>query len=272
MSSRLGGDDPQDGGERYGPGAKFASERGSPQQRWSRYYQHCYAAYNNTKRFLSRTKTDHWLAVGTWVMAFLTWLLVLDGRDAATRQIIEMKQSNKTAVDATKAANRAWIAPSQMGLNWPLELNGPVRIHILLENTGHEPAVDLVYAFNEFLIPYVAEGPGNLVIKNPNMTCEGLHPTSAGGMVIYPGKTNIQLVHVFDDTLGNRAIAINARDRKKTLVVEGCIAYQTFGEPHFSKFRFFLRDRPGASCIITGIDEIQCHWTFNLINLGNEAN
>jgi len=174
--------------------------------------------------------------------------------------------------NATIIANRAWIAPSRMVLNWPLEIPGPVRVSLAVENTGREPAIDVVYAFRSFLVSYIPEGPGNAKVEIPNLMCDGLDPQSIGGQVIYPAKTSLSITSDIKDTIGNRAMAIAARDRSQTLIVEGCIAYRTFEKVHTSKFRFFLRDVPGPSCIPIDIEHINCAWQFHPIGIGNEAN
>jgi hypothetical protein len=183
-----------------------------------------------------------------------------------------MKASNQTAISALAAANRAWIAPSQMGLNRPLEEAGPLTVILLAENTGREPAIDVVYAFNAFLIPYIREGSEPVSMPDHNNTCSGLHPEPTGGTVIYPGKTNVQIVHGFEDNPANRTLVGNVLARTASLIVEGCIAYRTYGSVHTSKFRFFLRDVEGApSCGRIAPDEINCRWRFNVTDLGNEA-
>jgi hypothetical protein len=174
--------------------------------------------------------------------------------------------------DATTRANRAWIAPSFMALNRPVEYPGPVEVRVLAENIGHEPATDVVYAFNEFLMPYISPITSQRTeVLEPNTTRNNLRPTAAAGMVIYPGKTNIQIESDFRDSLASRLFAVKAATRRGTLIVEGWIAYRTFATIHTSKFRFFLRDVPGPSCTpIKG--DIKCSWIFNAIGVGNEAN
>jgi hypothetical protein len=159
-----------------------------------------------------------------------------------------------------------------MALNQSIEHPGPVVVRVFAENTGHEPATDVVYRFNEFLVPYIPEGPGRTTINQPNNTCDGVNPSSENGMAIYPGTTKVHIESDFEDTLGSRAIAAKVRDRSNTLIVEGCIAYRTFNSTHVSKFRFFLRDVPGPGCVPIPNDDIKCSWRFNSISYGNEAN
>jgi hypothetical protein len=176
------------------------------------------------------------------------------------------------AKKSTISTNRAWIAPSRMVLNFPLETPGPIRAALYVENTGREPAIDVVYAFRSFLVPYLPEEPRNTIIERPNRTCEGLDPDAVGGLVIYPAKTEVIILSNFQDSIDNRASAIAARNRSQTLIVEGCIAYRTFKDAHTSKFRFFLRDVPGPSCVTIDVSHINCPWQFHPIGIGNEAN
>ncbi|HUZ63123.1 MAG TPA: hypothetical protein VMU82_05365 [Acetobacteraceae bacterium] len=171
------------------------------------------------------------------------------------------------------AANRAWISPSAMHLNRPLESSSLVDVVVFAQDTGRAPATNVAYRFHEFLVKYIPDGSTmTRPINRPNTTCDGLTPTRGEGAVIYPGKTDSFIESDFSDTPGDRAIVIQARTRQKTMIIDGCIAYRTFDSDHISEFRFMLRDVPGPSCIITGVEKIGCAWHFNSTGTGADAN
>ncbi len=214
-----------------------------------------YHSYQRSKEFLRNTKSDHWLAIGTWVLVILTWNLVRNDQDAFI------------------TANRAWISPSAMHLDRPLEYNSPVEVVVFAQDTGRAPATNVAYRFHEFLVKYIPDGSApTSPTDRPNTACDGLTPTRGEGAVIYPGKTNAFIESDFPDTPGNRAIVIQARTRQKTMIIDGCIAYRTFNSDHISKFQFMLRDVPGPSCIIIGVENMNCAWHFNATGTGADAN
>lgn len=184
---------------------------------------------------------------------------------------------NKTMV----AANRAWLAPVQAILAQPLELGFPVALTIFVFNVGKQPAIGANWAVNVFPYKYIPITGIHDEIANPippNRTCDKIVAKADTGLALYPGTTkSYALPYEIADSQENRALFREVIDHKTTLIVEGCFAYQTFGERHTSMFRFFLRDIPGdstCSLITEGVDKGKwhCGWNFNAMTSGNEAN
>jgi hypothetical protein len=89
------------------------------------------------------------------------------------------------AEDATMRANRAWLAPSFMMLNGPLESGGPADVAIHVQNVGREPATGVRYRIHDYTAQYIPHGPAGAApynaIASPNTTCEGSNPTPLTG-------------------------------------------------------------------------------------------
>lgn len=175
------------------------------------------------------------------------------------------------ANDSTVQANRAWLSPAFMVLNTPLENSSIVGFQLHVEDTGREPANNVVYRFHHFMVPYIAQGVGKDSTAK-NETCEGLNPSKDSGFTIYPSSVKFWIPYAFED----RPMIADILARKGSLVIEGCVAFNTFGKRHTSGFRFFLRDVPGQSCwasnegITTPKGTITC-WNFNGMLNGNYA-
>ncbi len=173
-------------------------------------------------------------------------------------------------------ASRAWLSPSFMVLGRPLE-GGTVRFQLQVENFGRQPATDVTYRFRHFLTTYIAQDHRGEPKLPPNATCSGLQARKGGGFVVYPGKTNFWITSGFRHDAETKHIISAILDHRRSLIIEGCIAYRTFGARHTSAFRFFLRDIPGPSCwrasqgLVTPQGVMAC-WNFNGMRSGNGAN
>ncbi|MDR3537202.1 MAG: hypothetical protein P4L71_11945 [Acetobacteraceae bacterium] len=203
------------------------------------------------------------------------WLngITLGSAIVALLGLIALYLSISDADDATVQANRAWLAPGFLTLNEPVE-SGAIVVRLHVQDTGHQPAIGMRSRIKYYTADYIPEGLGGLeaynAIKDLNATCVGLDPDRDQGPVVYPGDTKVWIINEDNDSEA-KARAQDVAARRKTLVVEGCIAYLTFGQRHTSAFRFFLRDTPGPSCP-TPPQQGQCYWMFNSTETGNQAN
>jgi hypothetical protein len=225
--------------------------------------------------------------VANWIGALATALLAVFAIAAwvESRHTTRILQNQLNAIrDSSALANRGWVATPYLLLTAPIENAGPADIQLRLENTGHSPARDVVYKFNEFTVPYIVDrgGYADQGPRQPNVTREGLAPRQHEGFVLWPGAGNYWIPYRFDDTEHNRQDASDAAARRRTLVVEGCLAYTTADVVRTTRFRFFLRDAPGASvrasnipaqgCEIVALGQYECRWRFNVTLTGNDAN
>lgn len=178
---------------------------------------------------------------------------------------------------ALVAGNRAWIAPEFMTLREPIE-SGTIKYQLHVENTGHQPVMKGVYRFHAFTVPHIAEGTSSETDRNlpANRTCDGLEYGKAEALVLYQGtSTKFWLTGNWTEPSDEKAVAAELLARTGSLIVEGCILYDTMDGQKFSAFRFFLRDIPGASFTMQKGDDGKTHpapaWMFNLTGTGNNA-
>jgi hypothetical protein len=112
------------------------------------------------------------LAFGTWALALVAFIAMLDGRWA-------LEQSQ-----------RAWIAPTAASQNpqHPLSRDTPFPFVINYTNTGREPAIDVNVsggqAFTKPPPPHWREGEWSDFRTGDNNTCDGQRPIP-NGPVIY---------------------------------------------------------------------------------------
>jgi len=135
---------------------------------------------------------------------------------------------------------------------------------VQVNNIGKEPAKDVVYAIKPILGPYMKDSPVTADWSGLTDPCAGWRPDSGPGVVIFPGTQ-----YGIPKPLNLSPAEVTAiTGQKRSLTVEGCFRYRTFGILRFSAFRFFLRDVPGPSCAPDEKGKMQCAWKFNDIPSG----
>ena len=172
-----------------------------------------------------------------------------------------------------ESSNRAWIAPVRMSLSLPLEENS-IKYQLHVENTGHQPVIKAVYGFHTFTVPYVTENPDAEQNFPENIACSELDIKSSPSLILYPGTTDsFWLIWHWNGKESEKGVISKLLNRSESLIVDGCILYETMGDIHF---RYFLRDVPGPSFSShtggNGENKISPSWTFNVANTGNDAN
>lgn len=171
--------------------------------------------------------------------------------DSAIQQtqlgIISAKIAKQAADDANMAtveANRAWIAPRGLYIDYEHSSKRNIALLVEYENTGKEPALNLT--FNQYIDDFAGGAPASNnqsapAIK-PNKTCiapiKG-HPPSFP--IRQGGNEGMMLAMNSAGFLGNFP-AMLAGDR--TLYFEGCFSYVTFFTTHRSAFCYYLKPIP----------------------------
>ena len=183
-------------------------------------------------------------------------------------------RTDRTLNDTIFAANHAWLAPSFIQLNRPLEEEAPIAFQIKIMNVGREPALGVVWHTHHYGIPYVPEGTdADAIGFEQNNTCERLNPPKSDGLVIYPSTASTGwLPIVLKDSAENNVLRKDVLARSKTLVIDGCFAYRAEASRRTSAFRYYLRDVPNQPSCVRYASEVRCNWNFNLPFNGNEAN
>lgn len=172
-------------------------------------------------------------AVATLISAVATALLVAVG-------IWGVCETKKTL----ELSERAWVSFTAAQLTQPLQADEAIHFGVNLTNSGREPAAGLVFAIqNSVIDAYDARFTSmDEVSVPPNTACANLNPINGRFILAPNGATTWNL-----DTLhGDPQLRVDERitDGSKYYVVNGCVAYETFGGPHRSSFCYVLARAP----------------------------
>jgi hypothetical protein len=155
------------------------------------------------------------------------------------------------AKKATDAANRAWIAPVNIGFPGTTVAGKPIRLDITVDNVGKEPARDVQknFVFRPFPISAMKDGSAmNVVAKSD--ACKDLMP-SPQALVIYPGGEKTFHASWYPANIaytppsgtppfGATPMTLDTYNAfmngKQALVVQACVAYTSLGKRRYSAF------------------------------------
>jgi hypothetical protein len=222
----------------------------------------------------------HNLAVAAGAQALSTQDLALFTAAQAdrTKELVDRMKDQAEGTHrlgiAALASNRAWVYPDQMILGTPVELGVPLMYAIRIENPSKQPALKVVWMVKPYGVAYVPQGSTyDWTNLPPNTSCSRLVPDALKGIVLYPttGLVGGAVPTRIGDTPENRQLIDEVIKKEKSLVIEGCFAYETEGQRHTSSFRFFLRDTSGPSFIKNNQGNLVDAWSFNTTLTGNAA-
>lgn len=169
-------------------------------------------------RTLSRS-TEFWLVIGTWALAVVGGIGILDSRRAV------------------ESSERAWLAPLGGQLKGAPAKGQPLDYVVFYRNVGKDPALKFTEAHTSGHIAMPDMLHGQLPAIPENDTCVGLHPTFE--KVVYPSSQNLN--EGYELYLQIRPDAVDGIIERMTLeYVQGCFAYESMGSPHHSSYCFFL--------------------------------
>ena len=139
-----------------------------------------------------------------------------------------------------RAEQRAWLGPQSARSERPPILAKDFEVAVSFQNTGREPASDVVAETTPFAVALdqASSATVDRKIKDAAEHCLALAPGS-GTKVVYPGAT----------TAGERTAIAVRRELidwdflygVKILVVPGCYAYKSGGATRHSAFCFFYQ-------------------------------
>ena len=218
----------------------------TPQEHGGDRYRH-YARQFSQWCWDRRPDATQSLAFGTWALALVAFIAMLDGRWA-------LEQSQ-----------RAWIAPLAASQNpqHSLSRDTPFLFVINYSNTGREPAIDVnVSTGQAFTTPPPTrwrEGEWSDFQTGDNNTCDGQRPIP-NGPIIYPTNmfTSYTLYRSVNDTARVNAIM----NGDVVLVYRGCFVYITMKAMHRSAYCFYLKPIPEVP---------PATWLFNNCEDGSHA-
>jgi hypothetical protein len=178
-------------------------------------------------------------------LADLTDQLVRDGQDTGRVQAELTRASNQLNRDALIASSRAWVGPIDAKIVGTVELEKPVKVIISIRNTGREPAKNFRWIPEHFITTGDMDVAVGQKIDSSLRFCFGT-PSTVSGQVIFPstgfGSGADFPIEFSKDEIDEGVIA-----GEKTLVIQGCIAYESFGAARHSAFCYLFKNKIGAT-------------------------
>ncbi|WP_439407941.1 hypothetical protein ACNJX9_04425 [Bradyrhizobium sp. DASA03076] len=158
--------------------------------------------------------------------------------DAATRQSEIASRQAESSDKAMLQAQRAWIGPRDTRLEAKPAAGQKNKAIVEYQNTGKEPALAFVYDVAPVLATAAEDTDGTLarVMTDFMWKCVGIQPRPLAG-VVFPtsGFSSSQLSLPLDEKFMDADVEAG----KKTLLIQGCFAYQTGNATHHSAFCYF---------------------------------
>lgn len=140
------------------------------------------------------------------------------------------------AKEAIIANNRAWLAPHiEITID---DQNRPNGIEGYIENTGHEPAINVSLSgieINQF------DGFGPISDHGSKDICKDILAFDKN--VIYP-QDKFPVESYAREFNGSPGLNIPT-------IIHGCVSYETFGKVHFSEFCYWIANLPLAGGVKT---------------------
>jgi hypothetical protein len=141
------------------------------------------------------------------------------------------------------ARHSAWVGPVNAKIDGSIEIGKSVKIVVSIQNTGREPAKSFRYAPEPIISTVAEDGAGILAAKIATSVkfCFGT-PSLPLGQVIYPTSgfgTGFEFSTEFAADKIDQAVI----DGDKLLVVQGCIAYDTFSVTKHSTFCYYFKNK-----------------------------
>ena len=207
-----------------------------------------------------RARLDQWKVHREWATLALLVVYTIVNVGLWLSQI----HNNNLTKRATLSANRAWLSVPFVALARPLEEGPPLKVMVRIANIGRTPALGMRWKIIPVPGPWISHASGlHLSDFIVNKTCDGLKPRLRRGTVIWPSTaTKMWIPQSLKFVHNNRALIADISNHSKSLILEGCLVYKTFGESHTTAFTFFLRDVPGKPSTA---------WHFNVLPAGNAA-
>lgn len=158
--------------------------------------------------------------------------------DAATKQSEIASKQAESSDKAMLQAQRAWIGPRDAKLEAKPVAGQKNKATIEYQNTGKEPALSFVFDAGPTIATAADETDGSLgrTMTEYLWKCIGMPPRVLAG-VVFPttGFSSPQLTIQLNENL----IDADVEAGKKSLLIQGCFAYQTGNITHHSAFCYF---------------------------------
>lgn len=199
------------------------------------------------------SRFDKALAIGT---AVFTAILAVVGA-------LALRETKK----ALEHSQRAWVVPTGAKIDGPVEVGKVLRLKVLFENVGKEPAINMIHGWTWRTINISPNAHGEPYLDRDNVAWPRLDADACkvsvaerDGRPIYPTGRYEDIRYTFTGGEAGQ-IPQSLLDRKTTIVVFGCFKYEAFGKERLSPYCLYFqphRTRPIES------------WTFEFCPYGDK--
>jgi len=176
--------------------------------------------------------------------------------NAATQQASAAAISAQTAQDTLLASQRAWVGPTTAKIEGAIEAGKEVKAVVTVVNTGREPGKNLFWDVVGIPTDNIEDTNGipAFIIRKYIEACFNT-PSQYRRQVIFPSTGLGGGGFTFTTPIGADKIDDGIVSGTKTLLVQGCLAYDAFGKTHHTAFCYFynaLASKPAVLNICTG--------------------
>ena len=167
---------------------------------------------------------NFWMVLGTWVLAFAAFITLKDSNDSLQR------------------SQRAWVGPTSGKIEGAVTLKNPVVVSVNVINTGREPAA----AFVPSVLPAIfvpateTEDALNAEIDGFVKRCRAT-PSKEGAQVLFPA-VGLGNGFNFQGKYSKEKVDQGVIDGNKSLIVVGCLIYDTAGKTRHSTFCYSFKN------------------------------
>lgn len=176
--------------------------------------------------------------------------------NAATQQASASAISAQTAQDTLLASQRAWVGPSTAKIEGAIEAGKELKAVVTVVNTGREPGKNLFWDVVGIPTDTVEDHNGvpSFIVRKYIEACFNT-PSQYRRQVIFPSTGLGGGGFTFTTPISAEKIDDGIVDGTKSLLVQGCLAYDAFGKTHHTAFCYFYNaklTKPEALNICTG--------------------
>jgi hypothetical protein len=154
---------------------------------------------------------------------------------AARDQAKAARDSILVAREDTVESSRAWIGPTTAVIDTP-SIGSDISVAVTYINSGRQPGTGVVSSMSAYIVPNDEIAMLVLSVNEKVKKCFDTAP-QPGGQVAYPtsGFSSYNMLSHIDKSKVDDSFIRGG----KTMLLTGCIAYETFKDKHHSSFCFF---------------------------------
>lgn len=208
--------------------------------------------YTTFAKPVLRQILNHWPA-SDFVVAWATVILAVFTVVLAMLAYWALQDTEKTV----ELSERAWLGSTDAKIDSVPKIGKASNFTITVRNTGRSPAIDVVSDVKSLVVTSeeIRSGSINTQISKYVDKCFSEQQPQKKRQVMFPSGSS-PIGYELNMPIDKSLIDADVVSGKNSLVVRGCLAYQTFGSPHHSSFCFYYTAGKTPSTAHLGICQI----------------